>query len=262
MKYLKLVLLILFFVSKVLAQSDSRKINMDTSFFKIENGELVRCARREAEGFNIPTAFNPNLHSYQIRFLHAETIMAEYDVYDKKYQNNKTHVSSTFEVKNGKFEEWYIGGEKRISSFYSEDKLNGDFKVFYQNGNLKRLEKWKDGEWKEGECFDESGNKIAYCSYQEVAEFIGGLSEMYNFIGGNLKYPKIARQNGIEGVVYVQFVVDTDGSITEVSIVKGVEKSLDDEALRIVSAMPKWKPGKLEGNLVRTKFTLPVRFKM
>ena len=113
-----------------------------------------------------------------------------------------------------RYEEWYLSGEKKVTCFYTENKLNGEFKVFYRNGNLKRVEQWQNGEWQNGECFDEQGNKTQYCSYQEMAEYIGGVTELYKFIGQTLVYPKDAMRDEIQGVVYVSFIIDTDGSVT------------------------------------------------
>jgi TonB family protein len=95
-----------------------------------------------------------------------------------------------------------------------------------------------------------------------MAEYIGGVTELYKFIGQTLVYPKDAMRNDIQGVVYVSFIIDTDGSVTNAKIIKSIEKQLDDEALRIVNEMPKWKPGKFEGKLVKTEFALPVNFKL
>lgn len=72
-----------------------------------------------------------------------------------------------------------------------------------------------------------------------MAEFIGGLPKLFKFVGKNLLYPQYAQENGIQGKVYVDFVIDTDGSIIDVKVAKGVEKHLDDEAIRIVNKMPK-----------------------
>lgn len=97
---------------------------------------------------------------------------------------------------------------------------------------------------------------------EENPEFFGGIQKLYEYLGKQLQYPEIARQNMIQGKVFVQFVVWKDGSIRKVKIVKGVHKTLDNEALRVVKSMPKWKPGKQRGKRVNTKFTLPIKFKI
>ncbi len=80
---------------------------------------------------------------------------------------------------------------------------------------------------------------------------------MYAYIGRNLRHPHI----DAEGRVFVEFVVEADGQVTEVKLKKGVAKVLDDEALRLVSSFPKWEPGKLEGKPCRVRYTLPILFR-
>ena len=82
------------------------------------------------------------------------------------------------------------------------------------------------------------------------------------FLQKNIKYPTISQENGVQGRVIVQFVVNRDGSIVDTQVMRGVDPYLDKEALRVVSTMPKWKPGKQRGKPVRTRFTLPVQFRL
>lgn len=262
MKKYNVLLLLLLFAAEVSAQSDIVVAKRDSIFYKNESGFIVKTHRNKAEGYGLLETMNPNIYVHKIYYLHTTNLMAAYEVYDKPSANNKNNVSATLPIKNGIYEEWYNSGEQKIKCFYTENKLNGEFKVFYKNGKLKRLELWQNGEWQNGECFDEQGNKIQYCSYQELAEYIGGLPELYKFIGQTLVYPKEALNNDIQGVVYVSFIIDTDGSITNAKIIKSVHKQLDNEALRIVNNMPKWKPTKLEGEFVQTEFALPINFRL
>ena len=100
--------------------------------------------------------------------------------------------------------------------------------------------------------------------YQEIMpEFPGGMSELMKFIQKNMQYPKIAIKKGIEGRVICQFTVKKDGSIENVIIIRGLHKSLDKEAVRVIKKMPKWKPGKdYEGQVQDCKYTIPVTFKL
>lgn len=82
------------------------------------------------------------------------------------------------------------------------------------------------------------------------------------WIAKNVKYPVIARENGIQGKVYVQFVIEKNGGISDVRIVRGVDTSLDKEAARVVGIMPKWTPGKQRGKPVRVSYTLPINFQL
>ena len=93
-------------------------------------------------------------------------------------------------------------------------------------------------------------------------EPIGGYSAFYEYVGKNLKYPTIALRHNIEGRVYVQFVVEKDGSLTDILIVKGIGGGCDEEAQRIVGNAPKWKPGKQRGMPVRVKMILPIHFQL
>lgn len=97
---------------------------------------------------------------------------------------------------------------------------------------------------------------------EEMPEFPGGMAECLKFLAKNIKYPPIAQENGVQGRVIVQFVVNQDGSIVDPVVVRSVDPYLDKEALRVIQMMPKWKPGKQRGKAVRVKYTVPVTFKL
>ena len=101
-----------------------------------------------------------------------------------------------------------------------------------------------------------------FVAVEQQAEFPGGLPALMKWLGNNIRYPEAAQQNDIQGRVIVKFVVEKDGSIGAADIVKGVDKDLDREAIRVVKKMPKWQPGKNNGVAVRSYFTLPVVFKL
>ena len=96
---------------------------------------------------------------------------------------------------------------------------------------------------------------------EESASFPGGIKAFYEFLGKNMKYPRQAQRMGIEGRVYVQFVVERDGSLTDIVVVKGIGAGCDEEAIRVLKNSPKWKPGKQRGKPVRQKMVQPVSFK-
>lgn len=95
-----------------------------------------------------------------------------------------------------------------------------------------------------------------------MPEFPGGMAECLKFLGKNIKYPTIAQENGVQGRVIVQFVVNRDGTIVDPVVVRSVDPYLDKEALRVIKTMPKWKPGMQRGKAVRVKYTVPVTFKL
>lgn len=112
-----------------------------------------------------------------------------------------------------------------------------------------------------GEYGDEdTGEAEVFVVVEDTPSFPGG--NVQKWISKNVKYPVLAMENGIQGKVYIQFVIEKDGSITDVKVVRGVDASLDKEAVRVVKAMPKWKPGKQRGKPVRVSYTLPINFQL
>ena len=97
---------------------------------------------------------------------------------------------------------------------------------------------------------------------EQMPEYPGGMQAMIEFLQANMKYPEDAAKQKVEGRVMVQFIVETDGSISDVHVAKQVFPSLDAEAIRVVQAMPKWTPGKEKGKVVRVKYNLPIVFRM
>lgn len=95
---------------------------------------------------------------------------------------------------------------------------------------------------------------------EDQPEFPGGEKALFTYLSKSIKYPPMAKDAGVQGVVYVTFVVEPDGNITNVKVLRGIGAGCDDEAVRVVKAMPKWKPGKQRGKSVRVQFNLPIRF--
>ena len=98
---------------------------------------------------------------------------------------------------------------------------------------------------------------------EQMPEFPnGGMAGLMQYLSKNIKYPTIAQENGTQGRVTVQFVVNADGSIVDAKVIRGVDPYLDKEALRVINSMPKWKPGMQRGKAVRVKYTVPVMFRL
>ena len=95
---------------------------------------------------------------------------------------------------------------------------------------------------------------------EQYPEYIGGDEARLNFLRNNIKYPQAAREIAIQGTVYVNFVVEKDGSITQIKIIRGIGGGCDEEAVRVVQMMPKWKPGKQRGKEVRVAYDMPIKF--
>jgi protein TonB len=106
----------------------------------------------------------------------------------------------------------------------------------------------------------EDTTSAPYAVVEQMPEFPGGEAAMQRYLKSSIKYPNIAMENGIQGKVYVGFVVERNGSISNVRIARGVDASLDKEAMRVIKLMPKWIPGKQNGEPVRVSFTAPINF--
>lgn len=115
--------------------------------------------------------------------------------------------------------------------------------------------------------FQESNNsmdkeEVIVIIAEEMPEFPGGERALVSYLSRNVKSPLIAQENGIEGKVYVSFVIDEEGAIFDVSILRGVDSSLDNESLRVVRGMPKWSPGKQGGKPVKVRYNVPIYFEL
>ena len=109
----------------------------------------------------------------------------------------------------------------------------------------------------------DSNEPEVYMIVDEMPEFPGGDDKLMEFIAGQTKYPQEAKEKGIQGRVFVSFIVEQDGSITDIKVLlPSIGKGCDEEAIRVVESMPKWKPGKLNGKLVRVRYQVPVEFKL
>ena len=111
---------------------------------------------------------------------------------------------------------------------------------------------------------DEAAQEETFVIVEQMPEFPGGQAALMKYLSSNIKYPDECRKMGIEGKVYVKFVVDKTGSITDAKLLRGVPdgKLLENEAIRVIKTMPKWKPGSQSGKPVSVYFTLPISFKL
>ena len=117
-------------------------------------------------------------------------------------------------------------------------------------------------EQKQEEVEPEQKEEEVFVVVEEMPEFPGGVTALRKYLAESVKYPVIAQENGIQGKVYVNFVVNKDGSVSNAKVARGVDPSLDQEALRVVSTLPKWKPGKQRGQPVRVSYTVPINFQL
>ncbi len=161
----------------------------------------------------------------------------------------------------GEWRDFYSSGKVRVVRNYNDEgSYHGMFTVYYPNGAVRRSDRYKNGRLKEGKCFTASGADTAWFAYELYPEFPGDEKKRLDYLVNTVKYPKAAREAGIQGTVYVTFVVERDGTISNEKILRGVHPLLDEETLRVIRCMPRWKPGMLDGKPVKVQFNMPLKF--
>lgn len=183
------------------------------------------------------------------------------------YYSKNGSVTSKVAYKDGKLngQRKYCDSTGRLTS--TEDFVDGvnhgDFIVYYENGVISRKETYEHGKLVDKACYLENGEKTKYFSYETPASYPdGGLEGLKKYLSQNIKYPKEAQKKGIQGKVYIQFVVSDRGNITNIKVKKGVDPLLDEEAVRVVKSMQKWNPGTVNGKPVNSVFSLPITFRL
>jgi TonB family protein len=163
---------------------------------------------------------------------------------------------------DGRLKEWFESGQLRKDIEYKDGKKHGALFTYWANGKLKRADKYANDELVEGKCMTSEGRDMTYYVYERLPEFPGGINQLVQYLRKELKYPKNANRAGIEGRVLVGFIVNKDGTISDIKIVQSVYKELDEEAMRLVRKMPKWESGMEDGEAVRVAFHLPIHFQL
>lgn len=165
-------------------------------------------------------------------------------------------------IKEGKFQMWFESGKLRRSFNYHNNKIEGELTTYWENGQIKRHDIYKDGKQQEGKCYDENANEVEYYPFQKMPEYPGGETALLQFISRNVHYPIDAQEAGIQGRVVVEFVIDIYGVVDEINVKRSLGMSCDNEAVRIVSMLLEWKPGMLDGEPVSVWYVVPITFKI
>ncbi len=164
--------------------------------------------------------------------------------------------------KEGLWKYFFDNGSVWYTKTFRKDKQDGDCFTYYPNGSKRRMEKFDNGNLKKGICYTREGKDTTYFPMEEMPEYPGGEEALTKFLSRTIQYPPDARENGVEGRVLIQFIVDVNGKLEEVEIMSSPHYTLSTETLRVIFLMPRWKPGRQEGVPVQVKFTLPVRFQL
>ena len=222
---------------------------------------------------------NPNGGGTRTRYLMADSSKVSQHTYSDidggEYKNG---------ILDGPHSEWYRNGALKMHQNYANGKLTGLSQVWYESGKLSLSEKYVKGEQQDtliayfesgavrrreifnggkmisGKVYDESGQEQSYFPRYQFPVFPGGEDAMLRYLSRNIKYPKTTRKAKVQGLVVIVFDVDKTGNLGEYTVLKHLHPDADAEAIRVVTSMPKWKPGLLEGEPVAVRYTLPIRF--
>ena len=175
---------------------------------------------------------------------------------DHKLPQGQSYITG----KNGNFSFKAFDNAKMIVIWKKDGKMMG-VPVTVNKENNSNMKIVMDREWLNPPA-DDPDNPV-FEVVEQMPEFPdGGMSGLMQFLSKNIRYPVNAQKNGTQGRVTVQFVVNADGSISNIGIIRGVDPELDGEAVRVISTMPNWKPGMQKGKAVRVKYTVPVMFRL
>ncbi|WP_439183651.1 TonB family protein [Carboxylicivirga taeanensis] len=162
--------------------------------------------------------------------------------------------------KQGVWKTYTSEGKLIAISEYQNGLKHGERIWYYDSGKICSKEIYKNNHFKKGTYWDKEGNEVKQYDIIEKPEYPGGLDSLRSFINRNLTYPLKAQSNGVQGKVYVEFVLSKDGNITNPKVVRTPSELLNEEAIRVVSLANGWKPGKLHGESVEVTFTIPIKF--
>lgn len=174
-----------------------------------------------------------------------------------------THYSDYVKmIEDGPYEDYYPDGKRHTVGAFRQGKLDGELKSYWENGKLKRDDVFSGDKLLHGKCYDSTGRTVSHTKYRVMPEFPGGDAGFIHYLSTSVHYPKDARELGIQGTVVIKFNIEKNGRISDASVSKSVAPDIDQEALRVVRAMPRWKPGTLDDETVIEHYSLPIRFKL
>lgn len=256
----------LMYISSVYSQEKTDTIFYNSDWKKInvkESAKYYRIANKTDEGFKFVDYYIEG--GIQCTGM-TTTLDSDYKVGYFKYYDNLGNIESegafNSNQKNGLWKTYNKDGKLRWEIYYSNGKLDGQLISYHANGKQKRSDIYRMDSLIVGECFSIDGEKIDYYPFEQMPEYIGGDDALMQYIVDNVKYPKEARKKEIEGIVMINFTVNTDGSIGNVRVVKSIHPLLDEEAVRVVKQIPNWVAGKQDGEPVPVFFDVPIAFKL
>ena len=240
----------------------------DTTFFDASKNEVQSIAQADYYSVKVMDSEDTNkvdITEYytdgQIKFL-------------MNYKNYREKVV------DGKKQEWYRNGQLKSSIDYVENEINGQILTYWDDGSKKRIDNYKKDKFISGTCFNKQGIEVEHFRFFVMPYFEQCLQskkkrkvedieqctnlEIFKHIANTTRYPRLPRNAGVAGTVYIQFTIDTIGEVSRVNIVRGIPngEKLNEEAIRVIKSLPKMMPGKQDGEKVNVQYTVPIRFQL
>lgn len=224
--------------------------SQDTTWFSKESKKVP--GKESASTYNVVFKDKADTNKVkQLSFTVSDTLQVErnfYPYYPKPVSNGFYRV--------------YEEGQLVEERFYRNDSLHGHHRTYRKNGLLRRDDLYENDKLVSGKCFGHTGTDTVWFERVMPAKFPGGMDSLQRYMLRNIRYPYAAKKDQIEGRVIVSFIIVKDGSIVDVAVKNSVHPDLDKEAMRLVSNMPRWIPGTLEGEPVKFTYRLPVLFRL
>lgn len=248
----RLIVVVLLLLSHSLHAQDT--LYFDVNYDPVPNLALARFV--EVRNCDVPNPEKCVLRVFRADSMRLISVMKYANLYEG--------------ILNGRSSYWFPDGHLCYEISYENGLRQGQERCFYKNGQLKRLINWNSDTITGGSFFEEDGSPkkevfqedLYTADVYEPPVFPGGDKALSQYLVKMIQYPSNAREKNIQGLVIVSFVVGEKGTLSEIKVEKNVHALLDQEALRIVSKMPVWKPGRIGEIPVRVRLKLPVRFRL
>jgi periplasmic protein TonB len=181
------------------------------------------------------------------------------------YSSNKIMTSNGSYHDNKKQGKWVykdtLGNIKEISN-YNDGKKDGKAEYYFANGKTKRIEEYMKDSLITGKCFTVKGMDTNFYAAYESAKYKGGQAKLSDYLASSLKYPKLARKKGLEGIVYINFKVNKKGEVNNIIVKQSTDPIFNNAAKKVFEQMPNWIPAKEDGLVVEESFEIPINFQL
>jgi TonB family protein len=175
----------------------------------------------------------------------------------------KSSGNYTNDLRTGKWQFYNTDGTPNYESTYNNGYLDGECLFYKDNSTLDFTRLYKDNQLViDTTTMPSQGINYNLKEVDTPPTFIGGEIAIFRYLAETIRYPAVARENGIQGAVYLDFIIDENGFIQNIVVAQPIGGGCNEEALRVIKQMPRWIPGRLDGKPVRVKYTLPIKFKL